>query len=182
MSGTPSFDRFADAVGVAVADRVFEGDGIYWDVLEMAQKLLKLSPNRFSRRTYSVGLRQMRLAVIILPWTSPCENLIRLAADAQHAHARRGADDAGGRNWADRAGDRRTLTDEQAVSDIGSWRAELNRYENSSGYGAITGAEFMQTLHFGASADFRHWLEKNHTESDGIWLRIFKKGIRMRNL
>jgi uncharacterized protein YdeI (YjbR/CyaY-like superfamily) len=33
----------------------------------------------------------------------------------------------------------------------------------------------MQTLHFNTSVDFRHRLEKNHTESDGIWLRIFKK-------
>ena len=33
----------------------------------------------------------------------------------------------------------------------------------------------MQTLHFKTSADFRHWLEKNHLESDGLWLRIFKK-------
>jgi uncharacterized protein YdeI (YjbR/CyaY-like superfamily) len=33
----------------------------------------------------------------------------------------------------------------------------------------------MQTLHFKTSADFRHWLEKNHAESEGIWLRIFKK-------
>lgn len=33
----------------------------------------------------------------------------------------------------------------------------------------------MQTLHFKTSADFRRWLEKNHTESDGIWLRISKK-------
>ena len=33
----------------------------------------------------------------------------------------------------------------------------------------------MQTLHFKTSADFRHWLEKKHTESGGIWLRIFKK-------
>ncbi len=34
----------------------------------------------------------------------------------------------------------------------------------------------MQTLHFKSSADFRKWLEKNHATSDGIWLRIFKKG------
>ena len=33
----------------------------------------------------------------------------------------------------------------------------------------------MQTLHFETSADFRHWLEKNHAESEGIWLRIFKR-------
>ncbi len=40
----------------------------------------------------------------------------------------------------------------------------------------------MQTLHFKTSADFRHWLEKNHTESDGIWLRIFKKDSQERSL
>jgi len=33
----------------------------------------------------------------------------------------------------------------------------------------------METLHFKTSAEFRHWLEKNHTECAGIWLRIFKK-------
>jgi uncharacterized protein YdeI (YjbR/CyaY-like superfamily) len=33
----------------------------------------------------------------------------------------------------------------------------------------------MQTLHFKSSADFRSWLEENHAESQGIWLRIFKK-------
>lgn len=40
----------------------------------------------------------------------------------------------------------------------------------------------MQTLHFKTSADFRHWLEKNHTESDGIWLRISKKDSREKSL
>jgi uncharacterized protein YdeI (YjbR/CyaY-like superfamily) len=44
------------------------------------------------------------------------------------------------------------------------------------------GAQFMQTLHFKTSADFRHWLEKNHTESDGIWLRIFKKDSHEKSL
>jgi len=33
----------------------------------------------------------------------------------------------------------------------------------------------MQTLHFKSSADFRSWLKKNYAESEGIWLRIFKK-------
>jgi len=33
----------------------------------------------------------------------------------------------------------------------------------------------MQTLHFKSAADFRRWLEKNHAESDGLWLRFFKK-------
>jgi uncharacterized protein YdeI (YjbR/CyaY-like superfamily) len=40
----------------------------------------------------------------------------------------------------------------------------------------------MQTLHFKTSADFRHWLEKNHTEPDGIWLRIFKKDSQEKSL
>ena len=34
----------------------------------------------------------------------------------------------------------------------------------------------MQILHFKTSADFRFWLEKNHAKSDGLWLRMFKKG------
>src|SRR5487761_1189124 len=38
-----------------------------------------------------------------------------------------------------------------------------------------SGAEFMETLHFKTSEDFRRWLERNHNESDGIWLRISKK-------
>ena len=46
----------------------------------------------------------------------------------------------------------------------------------------MNGAQFMQTLHFKTSADFRHWLEKNHTESDGIWLRIFKKDSHEKSL
>jgi uncharacterized protein YdeI (YjbR/CyaY-like superfamily) len=33
----------------------------------------------------------------------------------------------------------------------------------------------MQTLLFKTSANFRQWLEKNHAECDGIWLRISKK-------
>jgi uncharacterized protein YdeI (YjbR/CyaY-like superfamily) len=33
----------------------------------------------------------------------------------------------------------------------------------------------VQILEFKSSADFRRWLEKNHAESDGIWLRLFKK-------
>ena len=40
----------------------------------------------------------------------------------------------------------------------------------------------MQTLHFNTSVDFRHWLEKNHTESDGIWLRISKKDSHEKSL
>ena len=40
----------------------------------------------------------------------------------------------------------------------------------------------MQTLHFKTSADFRHWLEKNYTESGGIWLRIFKKDSHEKSL
>jgi uncharacterized protein YdeI (YjbR/CyaY-like superfamily) len=33
----------------------------------------------------------------------------------------------------------------------------------------------VQILEFKSSVDFRRWLEKNHAESDGIWLRFFKK-------
>ena len=40
----------------------------------------------------------------------------------------------------------------------------------------------MQTLHFKTSADFRSWLEKHHAESDGIWLRISKKGAQETSL
>jgi uncharacterized protein YdeI (YjbR/CyaY-like superfamily) len=40
----------------------------------------------------------------------------------------------------------------------------------------------MQTLHFETAADFRHWLEKNHTKSDGIWLRILKKDPHEKSL
>ena len=32
-----------------------------------------------------------------------------------------------------------------------------------------------QTLSFKSAATFRRWLEKNHGNPDGIWLRIFKK-------
>ena len=37
-------------------------------------------------------------------------------------------------------------------------------------------ARIMQTLHFKTSAEFRRWLAKNHGQSEGLWLRIFKKG------
>jgi uncharacterized protein YdeI (YjbR/CyaY-like superfamily) len=33
----------------------------------------------------------------------------------------------------------------------------------------------VEILAFGSSAEFRKWLEKNHSASDGIWLRFFKK-------
>lgn len=33
----------------------------------------------------------------------------------------------------------------------------------------------MQTLHFKTAVDFRHRPEKNHVNSEGIWLCIFKK-------
>jgi uncharacterized protein YdeI (YjbR/CyaY-like superfamily) len=33
----------------------------------------------------------------------------------------------------------------------------------------------MMILVFQTSADFRQWLAKNHRQSDGIWLRIYKK-------
>jgi uncharacterized protein YdeI (YjbR/CyaY-like superfamily) len=34
----------------------------------------------------------------------------------------------------------------------------------------------METLSFTSSKDFRNWLAKNHDQSNGIWLRLFKKG------
>lgn len=34
----------------------------------------------------------------------------------------------------------------------------------------------MKILTFKSAAEFRSWLEKEHAASDGIWLRIFKKG------
>jgi uncharacterized protein YdeI (YjbR/CyaY-like superfamily) len=33
-----------------------------------------------------------------------------------------------------------------------------------------------EILSFRSSAQFRKWLEENHRQSQGIWLRIFKKG------
>jgi uncharacterized protein YdeI (YjbR/CyaY-like superfamily) len=35
---------------------------------------------------------------------------------------------------------------------------------------------------FKSSTDFRQWLAKNHALSDGIWLRIFKKGANEKSL
>src|SRR5579871_1539577 len=40
----------------------------------------------------------------------------------------------------------------------------------------------MQTLHFRSPVDFRQWLEENHTKSEGIWLRIFKKDSHEKSL
>jgi uncharacterized protein YdeI (YjbR/CyaY-like superfamily) len=37
----------------------------------------------------------------------------------------------------------------------------------------------MKTMSFASSRDFRVWLAKNHSRSDGIWLRIYKKGSRV---
>ena len=34
---------------------------------------------------------------------------------------------------------------------------------------------WMDTLSFPSSRDFRRWLTANHSQSDGIWLRIYKK-------
>jgi uncharacterized protein YdeI (YjbR/CyaY-like superfamily) len=34
----------------------------------------------------------------------------------------------------------------------------------------------LQTVSFKSSAGFRGWLAKNHAQSEGIWLRIHKKG------
>ncbi|HEU5124227.1 MAG TPA: YdeI/OmpD-associated family protein [Verrucomicrobiae bacterium] len=33
----------------------------------------------------------------------------------------------------------------------------------------------MKPLAFKSSAEFRSWLEENHADSDGVWLRIYKK-------
>jgi uncharacterized protein YdeI (YjbR/CyaY-like superfamily) len=33
----------------------------------------------------------------------------------------------------------------------------------------------LKTVTFKSSLEFRSWLEKNHADSDGLWLRIFKK-------
>ena len=35
---------------------------------------------------------------------------------------------------------------------------------------------------FKSSAEFRQWLKKNHAQSDGIWLRIFKKSSNEKSL
>jgi uncharacterized protein YdeI (YjbR/CyaY-like superfamily) len=34
----------------------------------------------------------------------------------------------------------------------------------------------LQTVSFKSPAEFRSWLAKNHAQSDGIWMRIYKKG------
>jgi uncharacterized protein YdeI (YjbR/CyaY-like superfamily) len=34
----------------------------------------------------------------------------------------------------------------------------------------------LQTVSFNSPADFRNWLAKNHAQSEGVWLRIYKKG------
>jgi uncharacterized protein YdeI (YjbR/CyaY-like superfamily) len=33
----------------------------------------------------------------------------------------------------------------------------------------------MQILHFKTASEFRRWLAKNHSQSDGVWLRFFRK-------
>lgn len=40
----------------------------------------------------------------------------------------------------------------------------------------------MQILHFKTSEDFRNWLEQNHAQSQGIWLRICKKDAQEQSL
>jgi uncharacterized protein YdeI (YjbR/CyaY-like superfamily) len=40
----------------------------------------------------------------------------------------------------------------------------------------------MQILHFTTSLDFRRWLAKNHVKSEGLWLRISKKGAGEKSL
>jgi uncharacterized protein YdeI (YjbR/CyaY-like superfamily) len=37
-------------------------------------------------------------------------------------------------------------------------------------------------LGFKSSAAFRRWLEKNHAESDGVWVRFFKKASREKSM
>ena len=37
----------------------------------------------------------------------------------------------------------------------------------------------MKIISFASSRDFRAWLAENHSRSDGIWLRIYKKGAQM---
>lgn len=50
------------------------------------------------------------------------------------------------------------------------------KVSNSLYYGLV------QILRFKLSADFRRWLERNHTESDGIWLRFAKKHSKEKSL
>jgi uncharacterized protein YdeI (YjbR/CyaY-like superfamily) len=38
-------------------------------------------------------------------------------------------------------------------------------------------AEELLTLLFATPAEFEAWLERHHTEPDGIWLKIAKKGV-----
>lgn len=40
----------------------------------------------------------------------------------------------------------------------------------------------MQTLSFKSSVKFRHWLEKNHADAEGTWLRFFKKSSSEQSL
>ena len=40
----------------------------------------------------------------------------------------------------------------------------------------------MQTLEFQSDIDFRDWLERNHANSEGIWMRIFKKDSRQESI
>ena len=40
----------------------------------------------------------------------------------------------------------------------------------------------MQIVNFRTSADFRNWLEENHAQSEGIWLRISKKDSHEKSL
>lgn len=40
----------------------------------------------------------------------------------------------------------------------------------------------MEILHFKTALDFRLWLEQNHADSEGIWLRLFKKDSHEKSL
>jgi uncharacterized protein YdeI (YjbR/CyaY-like superfamily) len=39
-----------------------------------------------------------------------------------------------------------------------------------------------EIISFRSASEFRNWLAANHRESDGIWLRIFKKGAEKRSV
>ena len=42
--------------------------------------------------------------------------------------------------------------------------------------------QLREILGFRSSSEFRKWLSANHRQSDGIWLRIFKKGSGERSI
>jgi uncharacterized protein YdeI (YjbR/CyaY-like superfamily) len=46
----------------------------------------------------------------------------------------------------------------------------------------VTESSSMKIVRFKSSLDFWRWLEKNHAESGGIWLRFFKKASGVKSL